>query len=308
MNRQIIYQAVFIGMSASILWNVAVTGINWNNKNLAVNNEAAVIQAVRINPFTNIDVEARSFLVFDIDARGAPRVIAERESTMQWPLASLAKLMTALVARDRLATDEIITVKASAISEYGDDGFLVGEKFSRDDLLDVMLLRSSNDAAIAIAEHLGKEDFIKMMNGKAKELGMTETYFINPSGLDASKVVSGAYSSAKDLATLLVHILKTYPEMLAATSQPELSVTSLSGKTHKYENTNKIVDRLPQLIGSKTGLTDIAGGNLAVVVDVGVNHPAGIIVLGSSEETRFNDVLNLYAAMIKWFQDYNEGR
>jgi D-alanyl-D-alanine carboxypeptidase (penicillin-binding protein 5/6) len=290
-----------IGAFLALIWNTAATQMPAAASGFAPDVEMTQNAPVVTDPFADIAVQARSFLVSDLSS-GAPQTIAGRESTLQWPLASVTKLMTAVIAYENIPADAEIKITAAAVAERGDDGLLVGERFNRNDLIDLMLVRSSNDAARAFADHLGYEKFLQLMNDKAKALGMTQTYFLNPNGLDLGISTSGAYSSAEDLAKLSAYILNTQPQLFTATEQPEFSVRSLSGKAHGYPNTNKLVDNLPQLIGGKTGLTDIAGGNLLVVVDIGINHPALIIVLGSSEEGRFDDVRALYDATIKYFQ------
>ncbi|MBI5742577.1 MAG: D-alanyl-D-alanine carboxypeptidase [Candidatus Niyogibacteria bacterium] len=302
MHRQPILQSVVIGAFLALVWNTAAPQMPAAASGIA--SDVAVTQNAPaiIDPFADIAIQARSFLVSDLSS-GAPQTIAGRESTLQWPLASVTKLATAVIASENIPADAEVKITAAAVAERGDDGLLVGERFVRDDLLDLMLVRSSNDAARAFADTLGYEKFLQLMNDKAKALGMTQTYFLNPNGLDVGVSTSGAYSSAEDLAKLAAYILNTAPQLFSATERPEFSVRSLSGKAHGYPNTNKLVDNLPQLIGGKTGLTDIAGGNLLVIVDIGVNHPVLIIVLGSTESGRFDDVRALYDATLKYFQN-----
>ncbi|MEK7646950.1 MAG: serine hydrolase [Patescibacteria group bacterium] len=252
-----------------------------------------------VDPFQNMDLEARAYLVFDFADN---LVIVSRNAELKWPLASLAKLMTAVVVEENIPSDNMVIVSRKAILEMGDDGFFAGERFKKDALRDIMMLQSSNDAAYALAEHLGVDRFVALMNQKAADLGLKNTSFANPNGLDILGQGAGAYASASDFMVLMKYILEKYSAILDVTRLPELSVVSEDGRTHKFTNTDRVVNYVPELIGGKTGFTDIAGGNLAIVADVGVHHPIGMAVFGSSEEGRFSDVLKLYQATMLWFQ------
>ena len=98
--------------------------------------------------------------------------------------------------------------------------------------------------------------------------------------------------------------MENHPQVLEATRRGFLEIESLEGIKHRFANTNRLIYDIPQFLAGKTGFTDIAGGNLAVMADIGVNQPVGIIVLGSSENGRFEDVLKLYRATGQWFQNH----
>jgi D-alanyl-D-alanine carboxypeptidase (penicillin-binding protein 5/6) len=127
--------------------------------------------------------------------------------------------------------------------------------------------------------------------------------FTNATGLDVEgETLGGAYGSAHDVAMLLAYILKHHPDLIAATREPRLSVTALGGITHHIENTNVIAEDIPWLIGSKTGFTDLAGGNLAIVFDVGFSHPVVAVVLGSTKEERFSDIQEVVSTTFAYFE------
>jgi D-alanyl-D-alanine carboxypeptidase (penicillin-binding protein 5/6) len=127
------------------------------------------------------------------------------------------------------------------------------------------------------------------MNWRAKELGLTQTYFLNESGLDEGAFATGGYGSARDTALLLARLFNTAPGVFGATRSSAVVVEEKTGN-HRVRNTNTAAELIPGLIGGKTGLTDLAGGNLAVLIDAGPNHPVAIVVLGSTEHKRFTDV------------------
>ena len=142
--------------------------------------------------------------------------------------------------------------------------------------------------------------FVIAMNENAREIGLLQSYFLNPTGLDISKNLAGGYGSAMDIVYLLQWIFKNHPEQFLSTGRVEQTFISIHGFEHTFSNTNKLASYIPQLIGGKTGFEDLAGGNLVVVVDIGFEHPMIIVVLGSTEDGRFNDVEKLYNATLEF--------
>lgn len=250
-----------------------------------------IIPEIRVAPFDNINLEAKSAYVFDVISK---KPIFELNAGSQLPLASLTKLMTAAVAKENIPEWTLVDISPAAIMAAGDYGFLAGEKWKISDLLDAMLISSSNDAAAAIA--LSRNDFVFLMNKKSDELKLRQTYFLNSTGLDSNNQIAGAYGSARDVANLLNYLIKSHPSLLEATQYGEIQINSRS-----FKNTNKLIDEMPGIIAGKTGYSDLAGGNLAVVFDIGLEHPVIIVALGSSEEGRFEDVKKLYNETLKYF-------
>lgn len=248
--------------------------------------------------YRDITIQGEAAYVWDVRSQ---RALYKKNPDRQLPLASVTKLMTALVAHEILAENETVAITAPAIQQDGNSGFHDGEQFTREELLNLTLMSSSNDGAYAIAAAAGAlitdsgdaSTFVEAMNIRAKELGLTQTYFRNPTGLDISETESGGYGSARDITFLMEHILTHYPEILESTTEYTATIANNSGESHFAENTNPIVERIPGLIGSKTGYTDLAGGNLTVAFDVAFNRPIIVVVLGSSRSGRFDDVLNL---------------
>ncbi len=265
---------------------------------------------VVVNPFYSLTIAARAAFVWDIN-QGAP-LYALNENA-QLPLASLAKIMTALLAFEEKGGNAVVGVTKEAILKEGDQGFKVGEKWRLKDLIDATLVTSSNDGAYTLASVFAadtektkmssEEMFIEKMNQKAKQLGLHQTFFINESGFDVNFDVSGAYGSARDIALLFEYALRNHPTLLEATSRALLTTHSFDGATHNLENTNKLVETLPGIIASKTGFTDIAGGNLAIAFDAGVAYPIVIVVLGSTAEERFTDAEQLLFATLRYLQE-----
>lgn len=277
-------------------------------------------EAALPNPFAGINLEAKAAIVFDALEN---KIIYSLNSEEQLPLASLTKIMTAVVAREILPDYATVTIDRDSVKKEGDNGLRVGEKWRARDLLDFTLLVSSNDGAASLAAAAGlvfagagqntegvvvngavrEDDFISKMNEKARALGLIQTYFLNETGLDLQSQVSGSYGSVRDVANLLVYAVEKYPDLFEATRQPVFEVSPLDGKSRKAKNTNEVVLKIPGLIASKTGFTDLAGGNLAILMDAGLGHPIAIVVLGSGEQGRFSDVEKLAFTTISFLNN-----
>lgn len=268
------------------------------NKELSLNTKTAV----KTDPFMGMEIEAKSAIVWD--AKEDKILFAKNEDT-QLPLASLAKIMTARVALKGGMDVAIITKEA--IQEEGDSGLLVGEKWQTSSLAKLTLVSSSNDGASSlalawagVAQSQNKTiSFVDAMNEEAKSLELAQTYFLNETGLDLSPSLSGAYGSAKDTAKLFYSTVAMRPDVFEATSQNDFKTASIENKIHKFKNTNSNVEKITGIIASKTGFTNLADGNLAILIDIGINHPIAIVVLGSSENGRFTDTEKLVTATIQ---------
>lgn len=270
------------------------------NVNHLTNSQSESDQSTR-DPYADISLAAQSAIVVDV-RKG--EVLYSKNPEITLPLASVTKLMTGLLARELISQGSNIAITDKAVKQDGDSGLRSGESFHYEELSDLTLLTSSNDGAYALAAAAGKlldesdpaVAFVKAMNIRAKELGLEDTYFRNPTGLDLTETESGAYGSASDIAKLLAYITDNYPELLEATTIDGGVVYNNLGEGHIVKNTNRVVNNIPGLIGSKTGYTELAGGNLAVAFDASVNRPIVVVVLGSTHQGRFVDVLQLVQA------------
>ncbi len=173
-------------------------------------------------------------------------------------MASTTKMMTALVALENSQMDDTVLISDSAASIGESEIDLVpGESWRMEDLLRALLMRSANDAAIAIAEHVGGSEagFVRMMNEMAGDLGLENSHFMNPHGLDAE----GHYSSARDLLTTALIGMDdpVFAEIVGTRSStfPD----SPSGEERVASTTNALLSTFEGAIGVKTGYTDDAG-------------------------------------------------
>ncbi len=249
--------------------------------------------------FEDTTLQARSAIVWDVTEQ---RVLFNKNADERLPLASITKLMTALVTYELLDGAERVAITTDAIRTDGDSGFVDGEEFTVQNLADLMLISSSNDGASALSATAGNailedEDaeavFVTAMNVRAKELGLTKTEFKNSTGLDISPSLAGAYGSARDVAHLMEYVITNVTDAVALTTLDVTTVSNEEGAYHVAKNTNEYVDEMTGLIASKTGYTELSGGNLVVAVNVGLNRPIVVAVLGSTYDGRFQDTLDL---------------
>ncbi len=254
-----------------------------------------------------VDIEAKAAYVYDTLSG---EVLYAKNENERLPLASLTKVMSALVASEEVPSYRTIAISESSTKTDGDAGLVPGEHWTLKDLLDFSLVSSANDGIRAIALAVGAldqnnandesqvSDFVLKMNDLASQIGMKNTYYLNDTGLDESKEQGGAYGSAKDQAILFEYILKKNPTLLASTKSSILRIRNVEGQIHTARNTSSIVNDIPGIIASKTGFTDLAGGNLIIAFDPEIGRPIVISLLGSSEEGRFRDMMVLVKASL----------
>jgi len=186
-------------------------------------------------------------------------IFLEKNINKRVPIASLTKLMTAVIALDNIKSDTRITLSQQDISSFGDYGnFKAGETFLLKDLLNGMLISSSNDAATAIARQVGTRHFIALMNQKAQQLGMTQTVFVNPTGLSLNDK-----STAFDLEKLVKYILDYHPKIFDVTKNYQIQIKELNSGKMKLISNNNQFSHNNNFLGGKTGsLLNINKGGL----------------------------------------------
>lgn len=224
-------------------------------------------------------VSATAYLVQDLDFKQS---VAEHNADKILPIASLTKLVTAVVARKLISQAEHITLTPAILSTYGNTAqFKAGETFQAEDLMYPLLMVSSNDAAEALAQAYGRAAFLKAMNDFASRIGAYHTYFADPSGLSPQNV-----SSARDLALILDWIRNNDPEIISIT---ELKIKTI--RRHVWTNPTHFLS-WSSYLGGKNGYTDEANRTAASLFVLGPHkHAHAVIVLGSS--TRDTDVTRL---------------
>jgi len=251
--------------------------------------------------FAEVPLQAEAAIVYDLATK---QTLFEKNADAQLPLASLTKILTVYAALTTLSPETPITISAEAVRTEAPRAFNEGQVFSLADLARLTLTASLNDGAVAIAEAAAERQNRSqnaMLAGAALALNLSQTFAVNGSGLDVNASVSGSYGSARDLAVLAGALVAEVPRIAAATTASSARATSEGGTTFDVQNTDPMVGSLPRLLLSKTGYTELAGGNLALVFDVGIHHPIAIIVLGSTQKARFTDGTSLVAATLAHF-------
>lgn len=253
---------------------------NYSTTDLATSLNS-IIGPIRNPNSPELEIGARAAIIMD-DASG--KILFAKSSTTKLPMASITKLMTALVALDNLShkTDTIITVPAIATNETGSRMKLeTGERITSGNLIKGMLIASANDAAATLASTTAKnrEQFVIQMNAKAKTLGLTSTNFANPTGFDAPN----HYSSALDLARLTQEALKN-PVIAQTVAMQKATITDISGnRKHPVTTTNHLLAKYDNVIGVKTGTTDEAGLSLITAATSRSGQTVIVVLLASPD-------------------------
>lgn len=226
------------------------------------------------------------------------KIYFEKDPTTVRPIASISKLFAALVAKKRMNLNAIVTVASSSITGYdatnSPSTIIPGESFGVGDILEGMLLVSSNDAATTLADNYAnvtgdpnpdsRANFVSLMNATAAFIGMTNTSFKDPSGLS-----SGNVSSAEDLFKFARYLYSNGQDILALTKTPKYDIaTTTDHRAHTFVNIDPFVYDTHYL-GGKTGRTDAAGETMMSLFNIpvgGISYPIAIIVLHSSQDTR----------------------
>lgn len=240
------------------------------------------------------EISARAFLLYEA---ANDKIVLAKNLRQTLPIASLTKLLTAVIAVENLKPEEVITIEPEMrnVDQEGGADFYLNEKIVFKDLLSAMLVKSSNDAAAAIAktvERKTQNNFKDLMNKRAWEIGLASSYFLDPAGLNDE-----AYSTAADLLKL-VRYSKNYPVIWQWLGAKSITLRSADNQfAHNFASTNKLFNTLPEIVGGKTGFTDGALGCLILEVRVPTGHGETsflAIVLGSPD--RFTDTKKL----IEW--------
>ena len=217
-----------------------------------------------------------------------------QEPDRRWPMASISKLFSAAYVLEHGNPTAEIALQNRDFERLGGDANASmgeGQVFTVHDLIQAMLLFSSNESAEALANSFGREKFVAGLNDLAETWGLTATHLADPTGLS-----SGNQSTVRDLVRLARKINSQYPEIFAVSRQKESILRELSAQADMPVGNINIFAGEPTYVGGKTGYTLEAGGNLLSVF-LHSGRPIAIVVLGSAD--RFGDT----AALNRWFAD-----
>jgi D-alanyl-D-alanine carboxypeptidase len=290
-HNHLYFALICVALAAFLFWNSS------SKLNKAAQEEILQKETL-VNTLNNTPVLAKAISIYSVDSN---KKIYGKNDTIPMPIASLAKILTIALAVNNENKNEILTISKEALDQAGDFGFFLNEKWRIEDLAKITLISSANDSAYLLgAKYL---DFLDRLNLKARKLGASQTVFSNFTGLDIevnnninkNKKISipGVEASAEEVNQMAMFLFQKNHELASVTTLPEITVTSESGFVHTYKNTDIIVNKIPNLLFSKTGFTDIAGGNLTIIFKNKKGERIAITLLGSTFAGRFDDMEKL---------------
>jgi D-alanyl-D-alanine carboxypeptidase len=223
-----------------------------------------------------------------VGGENVKKILAEKNPNQLLPIASITKLVVALVALDNLDPETKITATLDYIGKE-ESAFVVetDRTYTVMELLSNALVSSDNDSARLLASALGENNFISKMNAKAVELGLNKTHYVNVTGLDPLDQAQGInVSTVTDLVNLVIYIMRNKPGIFDITAKTEYNFCDTLNYCKPVLSTDKLLvdTSLPyRIIGGKTGSTDLAQKNLILVTELTADLFLVNVVLGSSD-------------------------
>lgn len=251
------------------------------------------------------NTNAKSAILMDIDSK---RVIYAKDPHYTQSVASISKIMTAILAIEKKDIGDMVLIGNEIDKAYGSGIYIKkGEQIKLEDLLYGLMLRSGNDAALAIAHYSSGtvEKFVDDMNDKAQKLGMKNTRFNNPSGLD-EKEYKGNFSSAYDMALLMSYAMKNEKFRKIVGTKKHSVKTNVN--YYKWKNKNKLLHTYKYTTGGKTGFTKKAKRTLVTTAS---KDNLNLVAVTINDGSDFKDHQSLYEEVFKNYQNYkilNKGR
>lgn len=239
---------------------------------------------------------AKSYAVIDLDTG---RILEEKNKDKKMLIASTTKIMTAILTIENTNIKTKVEVGNEILKMYGTNIYIeVGEKITIEDLLYGLILRSGNDAAMTLAITVGntEENFVKMMNQKAKELGMNNTIFENPHGLDDD---TKNYSTAYDMSLLITYAMKN--NLYKKISSTKKYTTKTNLKSYIWYNRNKLLSLYEYCTGGKNGYTPLAGRTL---VTSATKDNINLAIVSLNDWDHYNTHRNLYNEIFSKYKKY----
>ena len=302
-NRKIIYQIlimfiIFFLMISNSLQIKAVESSLVEDEEVDLGDiQKELIEASAETEELNLD--SRIALIYD---RASGRILYEKNGNKQTPMASTTKIMTAIVVLENANLKDTVTIDSKAAGIGGSRlGLKKNDKITVNDLLYGLMLRSGNDAAIALATYVGgsTEGFAEMMNNKAKELGLTNSHFVVPHGLDNE----GHYTTAYELAKMADYALKIdkFKEIVSTKS----TIIYINGYSKTINNTNQLLGSVAGVYGVKTGFTNGAGRCLVSSCKRDDLDIITVIIGANTTKQRTADTIKLIQYAYKNFEIIN---
>lgn len=246
------------------------------------------LQAILPDTKKEPQISASSALVYDLTNN---RILYEKDPREKLPMASLTKIMTAMVAIDHKRSDDRYVVSKKDLVGENVMGLTSGEVLSLDDLLYGLVLNSGNDSAEVLASNtMGRSEFVKAMNNKAKSYGLKDTNFTNPSGLEGD---GDQHTTAYDLLVITKNALEHYPQFVKVVATPQYHIESTSEhKAYDLYNETNLLTSYPGVKGVKDGYTDEAGLCLVTYLDYKGHKIIGILLGSQNRRQEMKDLLD----------------
>ncbi len=249
---------------------------------------------ISVNAFSS---SAKATVLMDTDSN---RVLYSQNPHYVQSVASISKIMTAIIALENENIEQTVTVGKEVLDAHGSAVYIkIGEKIKLKDLIYGLMLRSGNDAAIVIATYVGGnvQNFVKLMNEKAKELGMNDTTFNNPHGLDDDE--EGNYSSAYDMALLMSYAMQN--ENFRGIVKTKYYKLKTNKNVYEWKNKNKLLFNYKYATGGKTGFTKKARRTLVTSASKDNLNLTVVTIQGGQD---FKDHESLYEEAFNTYQNY----
>jgi D-alanyl-D-alanine carboxypeptidase len=248
------------------------------------------IEKIQGSEKTLPDYTAKSVLIYDLTTN---KTLYEHNSTSRMPMASLTKIMTAIVSLENKRADDSYTVVESDLVGEDSMGLSSNETLTQEELLYGLMLPSGNDASEVLASNFpggGRASFIQAMNDKAKALGLTDTIFSNPSGLQGDGV---QHTTAADLLVITRYALDTFPLFgkIVSTYEYDIPATDTHKEYDLFNETN-LLTSYPGVKGVKTGYTPEAGLCLVTLLDYQGHRIVGIILNSENRREEMRNFLD----------------
>lgn len=244
-----------------------------------------------------LDVNTNKYILMDMDTN---RIIIGENINEVKSVASISKIMTAILAIESGKMDDKVTVGDEILAAYGSGIYIKqGEILTLKDLVYGLMLRSGNDASYAIAKYVGGsvENFVKKMNEKAIEIGMKNTTFNNPNGLDEEK---GNYSTAYDMAILTSYAMKNNEYKKITKTKKYVLKTNMN--VYSWTNKNKLLKLYKYATGGKTGYTKIAKRTLVTTAS---KNNINLVVVTLNDGDDWNDHIELFDYGFNTYKKYS---
>lgn len=293
-------------MWKKLICSIAIISLICVNLNIVIaddedNDSINLAEIIEVANMQDDELKINSRIAVAYD-RTSGTVIWGKDENKKTAMASTTKIMTAIVAIENSNLKDIVTVSQKAAGTGGSRlKIKANDKISMNDLLYGLMLVSGNDAAVAIAEHVGGsvEGFAELMNNKANELGLQNTHFVTPHGLDNPK----HYTTAVELAKIADYALKnqTFAQMVGTKS----TTININGYSKKIANTNELLGILNGVTGVKTGFTNNAGRCLVTSVNRNGFEIITVVLQADTKKIRTADSIKLIEYVYKNYEQVN---